>query len=157
MDANEYHGMKPPPRRHRPLVLPTSEARYPMPCCGDPGDCGRDCVHRSPPVEARKYRVDPRTKFLEEVAGAVGKRAATYGTPEDNFARIARHWTVFFKNRFDVDLPLTSEDVALLMDLMKTSRLENDIHHHDSWVDKAGYAACGAGIEEAGKENAGGE
>lgn len=29
----------------------------------------------------------------------------------------------------------------------KIARLENDPHHHDSWVALAGYAACGAEIE----------
>lgn len=89
-----------------------------------------------------------REDVLKEAIEVTKARGLKYGQPEENFARIARHWRVYFQNRFDVDLPIGSRDVALLMDLMKTSRLENEITHHDSWVDKAGYAACGAAIQE---------
>jgi hypothetical protein len=37
-----------------------------------------------------------------------------------------------------------------MLDLMKTARLQNMPSHADSWIDKAGYAACGA--ETAGVE-----
>lgn len=75
------------------------------------------------------------------------ERASQYGTPEDNFARIARHWKVYLLNAKGLDVDITPTDVALLMDLMKTARLENMPGHRDSWVDKAGYARCGAAIE----------
>jgi uncharacterized protein DUF6378 len=93
-----------------------------------------------------------RFDVLSEAAKVVSARGVKYGVPEENFARIARHWRVYFHNRFGVSLNLGSRDVALLMDLMKTSRLENNIGHHDSWVDKVGYAACGAAIEEEPEE-----
>jgi len=34
-------------------------------------------------------------------------------------------------------------DVAQMMVLMKIARLENSPTHMDSWIDVAGYAACG--------------
>lgn len=86
-----------------------------------------------------------RSDILQEaITITEGARQQAYDGPEENFTRIARHWIVFFKNRFDIDVALTPADVALIMDLMKTARLEFNPKHRDSWVDKAGYSACGA-------------
>ena len=105
------------------------------------GPCHCILASRSPPP------MDEREAILTEAMSLVrGSRNTSYGEPEDNFRRIAAHWVVYFKNRFGLDIPLMPVDVALLMDLMKTARLEYDIMHRDSWVDKPGYAACGAAI-----------
>lgn len=101
------------------------------------------------PGPASKVLDDPfggEEDILKILADINKARASQYGTPEDNFARIARHWTVYLKNRFDLDVEITPPDVALLMDLMKTARLENMIDHKDSWVDKAGYVRAGWAI-----------
>ena len=42
------------------------------------------------------------------------------------------------------------EDVAIMMGMLKIARLASNPQHMDSWVDLAGYAACGGEI--AGKE-----
>lgn len=75
-------------------------------------------------------------------------RGVHYGSPEDNFARIARRWDVHLRNTWgNLGQPdFDPVDVAIMMDDVKTARLENQPHHLDSWVDKAGYAACGANI-----------
>lgn len=92
---------------------------------------------KEPPVPLRQ-------SLLEEAMTIVnGPRNTSYGAAEDNFERIAAHWRVFLKNRFDVDLPLTAGDVGIIMALMKIARLEFDPDHYDSWVDLAGYAATG--------------
>lgn len=72
-------------------------------------------------------------------------RGQPYGGVEDNFRRIARLWQAHLVNRYDVkiDFCLDEADVALFMVLMKTARLANAPTHVDSWVDIAGYGACG--------------
>lgn len=89
-----------------------------------------------------------KADILAEATEVVGGRGKSYGTPEDNFARIARLWTAHLENRHGdlVHRPtpiLDAQDVSMMMALMKIARLANDPNHHDSWVDVAGYAACG--------------
>lgn len=85
-----------------------------------------------------------RTDTLTRAAHAVsGQRNTNYGTPEDNFARIAGLWSQH------LGVSITSTDVALMMVLLKVARLRHDPGHEDSWVDIAGYAACGAEVNHA--------
>lgn len=84
-----------------------------------------------------------KKEILEEAIQTVAGRGESYGTPEDNFRRIAELWSVHTVNRYGTGLKFDAADVALMMALMKIARLENDPTHHDSWVDVAGYAACG--------------
>jgi hypothetical protein len=65
-------------------------------------------------------------------------RNAAYGSVEDNFKNIASLWSAY------KDVPFTAVDVALMMSLMKIARLKHNPTHFDSYVDLAGYAACGA-------------
>lgn len=87
-----------------------------------------------------------RADLLTAALDAVNARPKAYGPPERNFDRIARLWSAHTVNRYGegVGLRFDSVDVALMMDLMKTARLEETPGHMDSWVDKAGYSACGA-------------
>lgn len=92
-----------------------------------------------------------REHVLDEAKKCVLKdRNSTYGKPEDNFRRIAELWTAYLGIRpKDVGAPITPTDVAQMMLLMKVARLAHNPTHKDSWVDAAGYIACGAGIEIA--------
>lgn len=84
-----------------------------------------------------------REKLLKEALKIVkGARQKNYGTPEDNFQRIANFWTDY------TGIEITPGDVAVMMILMKAARLMNDPSHMDSWVDIAGYAACGGEIND---------
>lgn len=85
-------------------------------------------------------------ELLDLAKAAVADRGLNYGKPEDNFARIALRWKAHIKNRFGVDLPLDAASVAIMCMDLKMARLENTPDHLDSWVDTAGYAACGANI-----------
>lgn len=76
----------------------------------------------------------------------VGGREVAYGSPEDNFARIARLWAAFLHNKTGQEIAVNETDVALMLDLVKTARLQHNPGHVDSWVDKAGYSACGCEI-----------
>lgn len=67
-----------------------------------------------------------------------GKRETEYGSPEDSFGTIAQLWGAYLGHE------IVSHDVAALMVLLKVARLRNDPLHEDSWIDVAGYAACGA-------------
>ena len=98
-------------------------------------------------------REDCLNQALTQVTG---KRTQDYGTPENNFETIADFWNVYLcnlaKNQgYDYwNIPsISATDVALMMDLLKTARLITSPNHADSWVDKAGYSACGAEVSDA--------
>ena len=69
-----------------------------------------------------------------------GKREQDYGSPEDNFNRIATYWSTH------LGMEITAEDVAVMMALLKIARIGTGTATDDSWVDLAGYAACGGEI-----------
>ena len=98
-----------------------------------------------PAVDARQES-EPwtRQRVLREAEKCVcGKREQDYGTPEDNFGRIAEFWTTYMGVEFG---PV---DVAIMMALLKVARISENLQHMDSWVDGCGYLACGGEI--AGK------
>ena len=91
-------------------------------------------------LEQRRKETATRRAVLDEAAAVVtGTREATYGGPEQSFATIADLWSVY------LDRDLAPHDVAALLALLKLARLKHSQgQHRDSWVDLAGYAACGA-------------
>lgn len=79
-----------------------------------------------------------REQLLEKARECVtGQRAQDYGKVEDNFGTIAQLWGAY------LDKTISCEDVASLMVLLKIARIKGG-STADSWVDVAGYAACGA-------------
>lgn len=74
-----------------------------------------------------------------------GARRANYGTPENNFERIARFWTAYFANT-GRDVAVTAADVSPMMRLMKEARLCETPDHLDSHVDLVGYTLTGAEV-----------
>ncbi len=87
-----------------------------------------------------------RAELLSTALEAVNARPKAYGPPERNFTRIASHWNVYLTGKYGAGSAplLDAVDVAAMMALMKIARLEETPDHIDSWVDLAGYAACGA-------------
>lgn len=83
-----------------------------------------------------------RKQILEAAEKCVnGDRDQKYGAPEDNFSEIAELWSIY------LDSDIVASDVAIMMMLMKIARLKSSLHEdNDSWVDIAGYAACGGEI-----------
>lgn len=69
-------------------------------------------------------------------------RKQEYGKPENSFKTIAKLWEAFLGSRLD-DAGFEEADVALMLALVKVARLSSTLSHEDSWVDLAGYAACG--------------
>ena len=106
-----------------------------------------------------------RKHILETADRAInGERNASYGDPTQDFARTARYWNEHLCAKYEraisrlspeyredaekfldwlVDL-VEAEDVAIMMMLLKVSRLSWSPQKEDHWVDIAGYAACGA-------------
>ena len=76
-----------------------------------------------------------------------GARRAAYGTPEQNFERIARFWQAYFLNT-GREVVITAEDVSPLMRLMKEARLCESPAHLDSYVDLVGYTLTGAEVNK---------
>lgn len=79
-----------------------------------------------------------------------GQRETDYGTPEDNFETIAGLWETYLR-RACVDeagnVYIEANDVAMMMALLKIARIAAGGGKADSWIDLAGYAACGAECE----------
>lgn len=92
-----------------------------------------------------------RQRVMKEAEKCVcGNREQDYGTPEDSFGRIAALWTAYMSNNSIADTVFSASDVSIMLALLKIARLANNPEHMDSWVDLAGYAACGGEI--AGRE-----
>ena len=69
-----------------------------------------------------------------------GDREQDYGSPEDNFAVIAAPWTAY------TGTDITPTDVAMMMALLKIARAKAG-SKPDTYIDLAGYAACGGELE----------
>ena len=79
-----------------------------------------------------------RTEILELANNCItGQRERDYGSPESNFKLIADFWSLYKGVDFS---PI---DVSMMMSLLKIARICNGGGSGDSFVDLAGYAACG--------------
>jgi len=74
-------------------------------------------------------------KGAEELVN--GDRNNQYGDPKQDFQRTADMWTAYLGTEVE------PHDVAALMSLLKLSRIRWAPEKEDSWMDLAGYAACG--------------
>jgi hypothetical protein len=133
-------------------------------------DVDLDKHHTAPPEANHPWRpTNTRGKVLATAESLVnGDRNASYGDPNHDFARTAVYWQEHVLARLEVALRgrildneveltmnmirdvateeaiLGPTDVAIMMSLLKISRLAWSPTKADSWVDLAGYAACGA-------------
>lgn len=81
--------------------------------------------------------------ILEHAASLVdGDRNVDYGDAKDQFAATGRMWAEV------LGTPVSAEQVALCMALVKIVRLTTNTGHADSWTDGAGYLGLGGGIAE---------
>ena len=78
-----------------------------------------------------------RLECLKAAGDAVASRGVNYGKPESNFRAVAGLWSTLF------GVKVEPHQVALAMILLKVARANYDPLHADSFVDAAGYAACG--------------
>lgn len=95
-----------------------------------------------PAVDARQES-EPwtRKRVLSEAEKCVcGHREQDYGTPEDNFDRIAKMWSAYMGVEFN---PV---DVSMFMVMLKAARIKSGGGTMDSFVDGCGYFSCGGEI-----------
>ncbi len=85
-----------------------------------------------------------RPDILDKAKQCVcGQREHEYGSPENNFQTIANLWNAYLDKN---GIVLTPVDVAMMMSLLKIARIKTGTATEDSFVDLAGYAACGGEI-----------
>ena len=90
-----------------------------------------------------------RSRMLHQAEQLVnGDRNNAYGPPDQDFERTAIMWTTYMNGRRIFE----AHDVAAMMILLKISRLSWQPTNPDSWIDLAGYAACGYDIITKNKE-----
>lgn len=101
--------------------------------------------------EAKKLT---RAAVLERARACVcGEREEDYGSPEDSFGCIAELWEAYIRAACvspNAIITVTPTDVAMMMALLKIARVGTSCvgGTADSFVDLAGYAACGAECAE---------
>lgn len=134
-------------------------------CFGDP-DCIREWHTETSPIQGgNPVPVDPkpepaqpyppRASALNEARDLItGDRNNQYGPPTQDFDRTAKLLNALGYVRLDAEgaiHDILSSDVALIIAQVKVSRLMHSRDKRDSWVDLAGYAACGyeCAVEEA--------
>lgn len=91
-----------------------------------------------------------RDEILRQAALIVtGPRQEDYGDASESFERIARLWSAYLNG-----CPIGKEDVAVMMMLLKVSRLlGSDFKHLDSWIDACGYLALGGELSGAEEDD----
>lgn len=106
-------------------------------------------VYQNRPAEPTPEPRPTRAEVLDKADYAVADRGKRHGEPEENFGRIARLWEQHVLGRHGIQIVFDAHDVAMMMVCMKLARLQSNPSHLDSWVDVAGYAACGGSLPKA--------
>jgi hypothetical protein len=87
--------------------------------------------------------VNQRAEVLDAARSAVLEdRNNSYGPPHQDFQRTADALTALGFRAPD-EGPISAHHVAMMMIILKSSRLTWNPLKMDSWIDIAGYAACG--------------
>ena len=93
-----------------------------------------------------------RAEILDAARAAVTTdRNSTYGEPEESFQAVAAIWYALDQARGARSRG--PADVALYLAALKMVRATSNPAHADSWVDLAGYAACGGEIAARGSSD----
>jgi Domain of unknown function (DUF6378) len=101
-----------------------------------------------------KSSADVRAGVLFEAEHLVnGDRNNQYGDPIEDFQRTADFWSTYISSLAGVDVYLKPHDVAVMMSLLKISRITWSPTKRDHWVDLSGYAACGYDCAEREKDH----
>lgn len=106
------------------------------------------------PDEGEAKKKLTRAAVLEKARACVcGEREEDYGSPEDSFGCIAELWEAYIRAACvspNAIITVTPTDVAMMMALLKIARVGTSFvgGTADSFVDLAGYAACGAECAE---------
>ena len=93
-----------------------------------------------------KAKAALRTRAVEicrEAAHLVGgDRETQHGNKMNNMRNIADLWSVY------LGIPISAEQHAWMMVLMKCARTKTGAHNLDDYIDAAGYAGCAAEVHE---------
>ena len=80
-------------------------------------------------------------EFLEEASRLVGgDRQKDYGDKVQNHKNIARLWSAY------LDVPITTENVAIMMCLLKIARTKLGVTSKDTYIDMSAYSAIAGEI-----------
>ena len=95
-----------------------------------------------------------RKEILKQAERCVcGERDQQYGGPERSFTVIAELWSTYLSTVMSDTIGIADVDVAAMMALLKIARIATAaVPHPDSWIDLAGYAACGGELDMDGTE-----
>lgn len=112
-------------------------------CCFDPnGGCGNSIematvARRETTENIQETMTDD---ILNKARTVCEDRGEHYGDPFTDFSKIAHLWDVVL----DCEHPITPEQVALCMILVKVARItqNHNFYHADSVLDVIGYANC---------------
>lgn len=81
-----------------------------------------------------------REELLENAKNiCCNEREDIYGNPENNFNKIAGYWNETLSKKLIE--PITGEDAAKMMCLMKIARMDNGKFNKDNYIDAAAYIA----------------
>jgi len=95
--------------------------------------------HEDRMLEAARKQ-SKRSKILDCAGDLIqGDRHKQHGDATYAFDSIARAWTWLLEGKLAE--PILPYEVALMCDLMKTSRIKTGEHSLDNYIDKAGYTA----------------
>jgi hypothetical protein len=92
--------------------------------------------------------------ILDEAKNIIsGPRRESYGHPTPNHQAIATLWNAFLDNRrvFGMSGPLSPQEVATMMCLLKIARLQYTPDHADSLLDAISYLALVDVMNEGGQ------
>tara|TARA_E500000305_G_C3928818_1_gene191770 strand:+ start:424 stop:744 length:321 start_codon:yes stop_codon:yes gene_type:complete len=85
-----------------------------------------------------RKKMTTKEKIINKAFKAVGERNDHYGTPLENFERIAKLWSCHLERNVSI------YDVGVMLMLLKIARSKHDKLHEDTWIDIAGYAGATA-------------
>ena len=80
-----------------------------------------------------------RFEILGGATAAIQDREGTYGSPVENYDRVAEFINAILRDKLKADV--SPADAVMIMCGVKMARLINSPDHKDSQVDLAGYAA----------------
>lgn len=88
-----------------------------------------------------------KVEVLETASNIItGERENAYGCSKTTHNNIATYWKAYMAQRHGLDIPLSGQDVALMMVLLKIARI-NGAPTPDTLVDMCGYTAIAAELD----------
>lgn len=103
---------------------------------------------------SEKKETTTRADILDKAKQCVCQdRNDQYGEPEESLGAIAEFWETFLRRKKDVDIKISAEDASAMMVLFKIARTTTGKPKIDSWIDMAGYAACGGELQLRGSKD----